>query len=207
MPLPVSAPVSVSVSPVLGGLPDFDIENVLGVGTYGTVRLCRHRPTQQTYCVKVLSKALIFQHKQTEHLRNEKRVLLAVQHSGIVKCVATGHDAASLFLVLEYVPGGELFHYIRRFGRLSVAAAKFYAAEVLVTLDYLHARGIVYRDLKPENILLNERGHTKLTDFGCALPLSCPCVPRSCPDVGLPRSYTRSARGPCAARRTTLRPR
>ncbi|EPQ05950.1 Serine/threonine-protein kinase PRKX [Myotis brandtii] len=74
-------------------------------------------------------------------------------------------------MLMEFVPGGELFSYLRTRGRFSNTAGQFYAAEIVCALDYLHGRGIVYRDLKPENILLDRDGHVKLTDFGFAKKL------------------------------------
>ncbi len=71
-------------------------------------------------------------------------------------------------MLLEFIPGGELFSYLRNAGRFNNKTANFYAAEIVSALDYLHARAIVYRDLKPENLLLDTEGHLKLTDFGFA---------------------------------------
>ncbi len=78
----------------------------------------------------------------------------------------TFQDKNNLYLLLEFVPGGELFNYIRRAGNLPNVVARIYAAEIVVALEYLHRKNILYRDLKPENILIDEMGHIKLTDFG-----------------------------------------
>ena len=80
----------------------------------------------------------------------------------------SSHDDKYLYMLLDYICGGELFSYLRNAGRFSVAAANFYACEIISALDYLHGRDIVYRDLKPENLLLDREGHLKLTDFGFA---------------------------------------
>ena len=82
------------------------------------------------------------------------------------------HDEAFLYMLLEYVPGGELFTYLRTAQRFNTATSRFYAAEIVSALEYLHARSIVYRDLKPENLLLDKDGHMKITDFGFAKKLS-----------------------------------
>jgi serine/threonine protein kinase len=71
-------------------------------------------------------------------------------------------------MLLEYAMGGELFSYLRKLGRFSLEATRFYASEILLAIEYLHERQIVYRDLKPENLLLDSRGHIKITDFGFA---------------------------------------
>lgn len=71
-------------------------------------------------------------------------------------------------MLMEYVPGGELFSYLRSMGRFSTSAGNFYASEIIIALEYLHGKAIVYRDLKPENLLLDKEGHLKITDFGFA---------------------------------------
>ena len=77
-------------------------------------------------------------------------------------------DDTFLYMLMEYVPGGELFSYLRNMGRFNNVTSNFYASEIVCALDYLHARNIVYRDLKPENLLLDRDGHLKITDFGFA---------------------------------------
>lgn len=88
------------------------------------------------------------------------------EHPFIVRLHATMQDFSSVFLVMDFVEGGELFSLMRRLGKHPVLAAKFYAAEVLLALEYLHKQNVVYRDLKPENILIDREGHIKLVDFG-----------------------------------------
>ena len=83
----------------------------------------------------------------------------------------TDHDDTFLYMLLEYVCGGELFSYLRNAGRFNNATAHFYACEIVSALDYLHSKSIVYRDLKPENLLLDKDGHLKITDFGFAKTL------------------------------------
>lgn len=81
-------------------------------------------------------------------------------------------DDASIYMLFEYVCGGELFSYLRNAGRFSTSTANFYSAEIASALDYLHSKSIVYRDLKPENLLLDRDGHLKITDFGFAKKLT-----------------------------------
>lgn len=83
----------------------------------------------------------------------------------------TSHDERFLYMLMEFVPGGELFSYLRARGRFSSNAGLFYSAEIICAIEYLHSKEIVYRDLKPENILLDRDGHIKLTDFGFAKKL------------------------------------
>ena len=149
-------------------LTDFALQAVLGTGTFGKVHLCLHTPSKQYYCMKVLKKQTIYRFKQMDHIENEKLLLSQLRYPGIVQLFATFNTPDSLMMLMEYVPGGELFFYIRKYGRLSEEVARFYAAELVVTLLHLHERQIVYRDLKPENILLDANGHLKLADFGFA---------------------------------------
>jgi serine/threonine protein kinase len=149
-------------------LTDFEMLQVLGTGTFGKVSLCRHVETQKYFCIKTLSKARVLKLKQGEHLRNERDVLLQISHRFIVRMFKTFQDDHFVFLLMEFVSGGEVFNYIRRAGSLPEEVSRIYAAEIVLALECLHSQGIVYRDLKPENLLLDEMGHIKLTDFGFA---------------------------------------
>eukprot|EP01121_Diplochlamys_sp_Union-15-3_P012294 TRINITY_DN3665_c0_g2_i4.p1 TRINITY_DN3665_c0_g2~~TRINITY_DN3665_c0_g2_i4.p1 ORF type:complete len:350 (-),score=59.09 TRINITY_DN3665_c0_g2_i4:46-1095(-) len=149
-------------------LSDFEFLQVLGTGTFGKVRLCKHKSTKQYYCVKILRKDTIFKYKQVEHVKNEKAILLNVSHPGVVKLFYTFNDIDRIYLLMEYVPGGELFLYIRKYGKLPPEIVKYYCAEIILIIEHLHNKDIIYRDLKPENILLDVQGHVKLTDFGFA---------------------------------------
>lgn len=84
----------------------------------------------------------------------------------------THHDERFLYMLMDYVPGGELFSYLRSRGRFSNNTGLFYSSEIVCAIEYLHSKEIVYRDLKPENILLDSEGHIRLTDFGFAKKLS-----------------------------------
>ncbi len=109
--------------------------------------------------------------EQVDHVRNERRILAQVRgHPFITNFVASFSDQDFLYILLDYVPGGEIFSYLREFHRFSEHVARFYAAEVVLILEYLHEHqgGIVYRDIKPENLLLDAEGHIKLVDFGFA---------------------------------------
>jgi len=147
-------------------LDDFDMLEILGTGTFGKVRLCKHKQTKKYFCIKILNKARILRLKQAEHIKNEKNVLNSVSHPFIVKLYSTFKDKVNLYLLMEFIPGGELFNYIRRAGRLPDRVSKLYAAEIVLAIEHLHKHNILYRDLKPENLLLDESGHIKLTDFG-----------------------------------------
>ncbi|EKC99215.1 hypothetical protein A1Q2_06415 [Trichosporon asahii var. asahii CBS 8904] len=112
------------------------------------------------YAIKVLNKEKVVKMKQVEHTNSEREMLVRVRHPFLVNLWGTFQDVNNLYMVMDFVAGGELFSLLRK--------SQFYAAEVALALDYLHSLDIIYRDLKPENILLGADGHVKVTDFGFA---------------------------------------
>lgn len=154
---------------VVWKLEDFDILQTLGTGSFGRVSLVLHRPSSIYMAMKKLRKADVIRLKQVEHTNNECNILSTISfHPFLVKLIATFQDDLHLYLVMEYVGGGELFNLLRRTKTLPPFVARFYAAEVILAIGFLHERGIIYRDLKPENILIAPDGHIRLTDFGFA---------------------------------------
>ncbi|KAJ3324599.1 camp-dependent protein kinase catalytic subunit [Boothiomyces sp. JEL0866] len=147
---------------------DLEIRNTLGTGSFGRVHLVKYKPTGKHYAMKVLKKAEIIKLRQVEHTMNEKNILEQLDFPFLVKILGTFQDSNNLYLVLEYVQGGELFTYLRKSGRFPNHVARFYAAEVVMAFEYLHGKDIIYRDLKPENLLIDHLGHIKITDFGFA---------------------------------------
>ncbi|KAL8429380.1 hypothetical protein Efla_001218 [Eimeria flavescens] len=126
------------------------------------------------FAIKRLRKCQILQVKQQTHVLNERRILQAMNHPLVVNLFATFQTSTHLFLVMEFVGGGELFSLLNRKGSLRLETARFYAGEVLVALLYVHSLGVIYRDLKPENILIGNDGHVKLVDFGFSKPIEKP---------------------------------
>ncbi|WWC89176.1 uncharacterized protein L201_004094 [Kwoniella dendrophila CBS 6074] len=120
------------------------------------------------YAVKVLNKEKVIKMKQVEHTNSEREMLVRVRHPFLVNLWGTFQDVNNLYMVMDFVAGGELFSLLRKSQRFPNSVAKFYAAEVALALDYLHSLDIIYRDLKPENLLLGADGHVKVTDFGFA---------------------------------------
>ncbi|KAF3913630.1 hypothetical protein ABW21_db0202823 [Orbilia brochopaga] len=120
------------------------------------------------YAVKVLKKAQVVKMKQVEHTNDERRMLQRVKHPFLITLWGTFQDSKNLYMVMDFIEGGELFSLLRKSQRFPNPVAKFYAAEVALALDYLHSLNIIYRDLKPENLLLDRHGHLKITDFGFA---------------------------------------
>ncbi|XP_029308229.1 serine/threonine-protein kinase Sgk2b [Cottoperca gobio] len=146
---------------------DFDYLKVIGKGSFGKVLLARHREQGGYYAVKVLQKQMIAKRKEQRHVMVERSVLLkGLQHPFLVGLHFSFQTLNTLYFVLDYVNGGELFYHLQREGSFPEPRAAFYAAEMAMALGYLHSLDIVYRDLKPENILLDSEGHVMLTDFG-----------------------------------------
>ena len=152
------------------GIDDFEIFSTLGTGTFGRVRLVKLRGihNSQPFALKMLKKSVIIKLKQLEHIRSEKAILERVRHPFIINLINTFQDQSYVYMLLEYVCGGELFSRLRREGRFANDVALFYTCEILLVFEYLHGFNIAYRDLKPENILIDQKGHVKITDFGFA---------------------------------------
>eukprot|EP00238_Polyblepharides_amylifera_P003042 CAMPEP_0196587694 /NCGR_PEP_ID=MMETSP1081-20130531/58313_1 /TAXON_ID=36882 /ORGANISM="Pyramimonas amylifera, Strain CCMP720" /LENGTH=222 /DNA_ID=CAMNT_0041909945 /DNA_START=130 /DNA_END=795 /DNA_ORIENTATION=+ len=113
-------------------------------------------------------KADIMRLRQVDHVLNEKRILTQLAHRNIIHLAATFNDKTHIYLLLEYVTGGELFYLLRKSVRFSDRTAAFYAANIVHAFEHLHSQRIVYRDLKPENVLVADNGYLKLADFGFA---------------------------------------
>ncbi|KAK4981223.1 cytochrome c oxidase subunit 1 [Elasticomyces elasticus] len=154
---------------------DFELLKTLGTGTFARVWLARLKKPRsgdanKVFALKVLRKVDVIRLKQVEHIRNERNVLAAVAgHPFITTLVASFQDHDTLYMLLEYCPGGEVFSYLRRARRFNEQTSQFYGAEIVLILEFLHEKqGVAYRDLKPENILIDAEGHLKLVDFGFA---------------------------------------
>ena len=145
---------------------DFQILRVLGRGTYGKVSLVRHKESGQLYAMKAMSKALLAEDENIQQIITEKDVLMQNSHPFLVSAHFAFQTDAKVFIILNYVPGGELFTRLREETKLSEARTKLITAELVLALGYLHKKNFIYRDLKPENVLFDEDGHVKLTDFG-----------------------------------------
>ncbi|GFS36946.1 cAMP-dependent protein kinase catalytic subunit 1 [Trichonephila inaurata madagascariensis] len=149
-------------------LKDFERIQTLGTGSFGRVMLVQNKETKKYFAMKILDKLKVVKLKQVDHTLNEKRILQAVDFPFMVNMVYHFKDNSYLYMVLEYVSGGEMFSHLRRTGRFSEPSARFYASQIVLSFEYLHHLDLVYRDLKPENLLIDEEGYVKVTDFGFA---------------------------------------
>ncbi len=150
---------------------DLDIKRVIGIGNSGRVFLAQNKDTKVTYALKAMDKSKIRHAKQVQHTKNELQILKSISHPFCTKFVAAYQDPRWLYLLQEWVPGGELFVHLQNNQCFSESVAKFYAANVLMALEHIHSKGIVYRDLKPENLLMDADGYIKIADFGFAKSL------------------------------------
>jgi protein kinase A len=149
-------------------LDDYLLLETVGVGNLGRVRLAQERSTGALYALKFMKKAKVIAKRQVDHVMSEIAILAMITHPFTVNMLGIAQDSCYVAVVMEYVPGGELFKYLRAAGRLGVSQAQFYSAQIVLIFEYLHSKNIVYRDLKPENIVIGSDGYLKLADFGFA---------------------------------------
>ncbi|XP_051868930.1 RAC-gamma serine/threonine-protein kinase isoform X2 [Pristis pectinata] len=145
---------------------DFDYLKLLGKGTFGKVILVKEKATGKYYAMKILKKEIIIAKDEVAHTLTESRVLKNTRHPFLTSLKYSFQTKDRLCFVMEYVNGGELFFHLSRERVFSEDRTRFYGAEIVSALDYLHSEKIVYRDLKLENLMLDKDGHIKITDFG-----------------------------------------
>jgi len=145
---------------------NFEYVKVLGKGTFGKVVLCREKATKYLYAMKILKKEVIIRREEVAHTLAERRVLQMTNHPFLLKLKYSFTTVDRLCLVTEYVIGGELYFHLKRERQFTEDRTKFYGAEIISAIDYLHTKAIIYRDLKLENLLLDSDGHIKIADFG-----------------------------------------
>ena len=140
----------------------------LGKGNYGLVSLVMNKMTKFPYAIKAINKDRINSEKMQMNIQLEKNILLKIDHPFIVKLVKCLEDKKNIYFLMEYLKGKELFDVIRDIGLLDKEQTNFFVASMLIAINYLHSRKIIYRDIKPENIVVTRNGYIKLIDFGTA---------------------------------------
>ncbi|KAI9322403.1 kinase-like domain-containing protein [Dichotomocladium elegans] len=170
---------SVKVREVQVGPSSFSKIRLLGRGDVGKVYLVKQKGIEKLLAMKVLSKKEMIRRNKIKRVLAEQEILASANHPFIVTLFHSFQSQDFLYFVTEYCMGGEFFRALQsRPGRcLNEEGAKFYAAEVIAALEYLHLQGFIYRDLKPENILLHQTGHLMLTDFDLSKQSQPPCPP------------------------------
>ncbi|KER22068.1 hypothetical protein T265_09755 [Opisthorchis viverrini] len=179
-------------------LDQFERLKTLGTGSFGRVMLVRHKVDQNYYAMKILEKQKVVKLKQVEHTMNEKTILQAINFPFVVGMAYSFKDNTNLYMVLDFVSGGEMFSYLRRVGKFSEEDARFYASQVVLAFEYLHSFDLVYRDLKPENLLIDSAGYLKVTDLGFAKRISgrtwtlCGTPEYLAPEIILSKGYNKA---------------
>jgi serine/threonine protein kinase len=150
---------------------DFELIRVIGMGAFGKVLQVRNKESKKVFAMKVISKRVLRKKGKgyIENILAEQKILSRVgNYPFVVSMHCSFQTAEKLFIIMEFLAGGELFLRLGREGIFLEKTAAFYLAEIILALDYLHTSGVLHRDLKPENILLGSDGHVCLTDFGLA---------------------------------------
>ncbi|KAK4983771.1 serine/threonine protein kinase [Elasticomyces elasticus] len=151
------------------GVKDFNFGRTLGEGSYSTVLAATDRQTLREYAIKVLDKRHIIKEKKVKYVNIERDTLNRLtDHPGIVRLYYTFQDERSLYFVLDLASGGELLGVLKKTATFDEECTRFYGAQILDSIAYMHSRGVIHRDLKPENVLLDDQMHVKITDFGTA---------------------------------------
>lgn len=153
---------------------DFKILSYIGQGYFGLVSLCQYKLSNEIFALKSISKSRLYSLKCIQTVLRERQLLEQLYNKNpfLVKMEFAFQDAECFYIGLEYVPGGNLRHQLKKNGKISLIDLRIYLAEIAICLNFLHNEGIIYRDLKPENVLIASDGHIKLTDFGLSKKIS-----------------------------------
>jgi len=147
----------------------FDLLYLIGKGRYGKVFLTRHKKNKKLYAIKVIRKSRLNKEVLETHIVPERNILmLSNKNHFITRLHYAFQTDIKIYLVLDFIPGGDLSHHLDEGIAFSAEQIQLYLAEVIIALDFLHSMNYIYRDLKPENILIDCDGHIKLADFGLA---------------------------------------
>jgi len=145
---------------------DFMPLKVIGKGAFGEVRLVQKKDTGHIYAMKILRKKDMLLKEQVAHVRAERDILAEADHQWIVKMYYSFQDSRNLYLVMEFLPGGDMMTLLMKLEIFPEEMTQFYVCETALAIEYIHNLGFIHRDIKPDNLLLDSKGHVKLSDFG-----------------------------------------
>ncbi|XP_052201370.1 uncharacterized protein LOC127807511 [Diospyros lotus] len=156
---------------------DFELLTIIGRGAFGEVRLCREKSSGVVYAMKKLKKSEMLRRGQVEHVKAERNLLAEVDSDCIVKLYCSFQDDEFLYLIMEYLPGGDMMTLLMRKDTLTEDEARFYVGQTVLAIESIHKHNYIHRDIKPDNLLLDRNGHMKLSDFGLCKPLDSSSFP------------------------------
>ncbi|GAB2233712.1 hypothetical protein Droror1_Dr00002941 [Drosera rotundifolia] len=144
----------------------YELGRTIGEGTFAKVKFARNSETGEPVAIKIMDKQKVLKHKMAEQIKREVATMKRIKHPNVVRLYEVMGSKTKIFIVLEYVTGGELFDKIALNGRMQEDEARKYFQQLINAVDYCHSRGVYHRDLKPENLLLDATGNLKVSDFG-----------------------------------------
>ena len=152
---------------------DYEITDTIKVLPFGRIKIARNKRTNDNHLIvlKIMKKKYLIDSKLVDHVSNELKILSEISHPGIPKFLGFNQDDNFLYFALEYLNGGDLFSLLRAKINFSIEDSTFYLAQIILILEYLHSKDIIYRNLKPENLLIRKNGYLKLTAFELAKKL------------------------------------
>uniref|UniRef100_A0A1J3K4R9 non-specific serine/threonine protein kinase n=1 Tax=Noccaea caerulescens TaxID=107243 RepID=A0A1J3K4R9_NOCCA len=149
----------------------YELGRTIGEGTFAKVKFAQNTETGESVAMKIVDRSTIIKRKMVDQIKREISIMKLVRHPCVVRLYEVLASRTKIYIILEYITGGELFDKIVRNGRLSEAEARKYFQQLIDGVDYCHSKGVYHRDLKPENLLLDSQGNLKISDFGLsALP-------------------------------------
>ncbi|KAG8445650.1 hypothetical protein GDO86_010436 [Hymenochirus boettgeri] len=164
---------------------DYDVVKVIGRGAFGEVQLVRHKSSQKVYAMKLLSKFEMIKRSDSAFFWEERDIMAFANSPWVIQLFCAFQDDKYLYMVMEYMPGGDLVNLMSNYD-VPEKWAKFYTAEVVLALNAIHSMGLIHRDVKPDNMLLDKYGHLKLADFGTCMKMDKTGMVRCDTAVGTP---------------------
>ncbi|KAL2478616.1 CBL-interacting serine/threonine-protein kinase 9 [Forsythia ovata] len=144
----------------------YELGRTLGEGSFAKVKFARNTETGDSVAIKIIDRDCVLHHKMVEQIKREISTMKMIKHPNVLNLFEVMASKTKIYIVLEYVDGGELFDKIAKYGKLKEDAARRYFQQLINAVDYCHSRGVYHRDLKPENLLLDSYGVLKVSDFG-----------------------------------------